>query len=205
MRRCSRAFPDDFESWNNLGNVRARARRPRTARSAAFRAGDPAPARHRRDGAQPVRRARPRRAARRAGGGDARGGADRPGRRRGCRPNSAWPRPRRAISRRRARLSARRSGSIPATSPLMLELGLLLEICNRRRRSRRVGRAAAPGGAELGFIKAWALRRQGQFAEALPLAEATPDTINPVRRAQLLAELTTGSASRRAPSPPSPR
>ncbi|MFL6858154.1 MAG: tetratricopeptide repeat-containing sulfotransferase family protein [Allosphingosinicella sp.] len=42
---------------------------------------------------------------------------------------------------------------------------------------------------ELGFLRAWALRRQGRFAEALPLAEAVPDTIHPVRRAHLVAEL----------------
>lgn len=43
--------------------------------------------------------------------------------------------------------------------------------------------------AELGFIKAWALRRQGRFAEALPLAEAVPPTVHPVRRARLVAEI----------------
>lgn len=42
---------------------------------------------------------------------------------------------------------------------------------------------------EMGFLRAWALRRQGRFAEALPLAEATPPTIHPVRRAHLIAEL----------------
>jgi tetratricopeptide (TPR) repeat protein len=42
---------------------------------------------------------------------------------------------------------------------------------------------------EIGFLKAWALRRQGRFEEALPLAEATPPTIHPVRRAHLVAEL----------------
>ena len=74
-----------------------------------------------------------------------------------------------------------------------LELGLLLENLNRvdelaglvdagRRRtaSRRPSSASS---------RAWALRRQGRFAEALPLAEAVPASIHPVRRAHLLAEI----------------
>lgn len=68
-----------------------------------------------------------------------------------------------------------------------LELGLLLENLNRV--DDLVALAGEASGPELAFIKAWALRRQGKFAEALPLAESTPATINPVRRAQLLAEL----------------
>ena len=39
------------------------------------------------------------------------------------------------------------------------------------------------------FIRAWALRRQGRFAEALPLIEAVPASIDPMRRAQLLGEI----------------
>ncbi len=73
-----------------------------------------------------------------------------------------------------------------------LELGLLFENLNRvEELAALVERAEAQGMAdpELGFIKAWALRRQGRFAEALPLAEAIPPTIHPVRRARLLAEL----------------
>jgi len=80
----------------------------------------------------------------------------------------------------------------PHSVSAWLELGLLLENLNRvDDLAALVGEAEATGltGAELGFVKAWALRRQGRFEEALPLAEATPSTINPVRRAQLLAEL----------------
>ena len=75
----------------------------------------------------------------------------------------------------------------PETIAAWLELGLLLENLNRV--DDLVALAGAAQGPELAFIKAWALRRQGKFAEALPLAEATPETINPVRRSQLLAEL----------------
>jgi tetratricopeptide (TPR) repeat protein len=73
-----------------------------------------------------------------------------------------------------------------------VELGLLLETRNRiDDLAALVDEAEAKGlaGAEIGFLRAWTLRRQGRFAEALPLAEATPATISPVRRAQLLAEI----------------
>lgn len=73
-----------------------------------------------------------------------------------------------------------------------LELGMLLENLNRV--DELVGlvetaEANGVGEAELGFIRAWALRRQGRFAEARPIAEAIPETIHPVRRAHLLADL----------------
>lgn len=80
----------------------------------------------------------------------------------------------------------------PRNVAAFLELGLLLENLNRTEElSALAGAAQESGlaGAEIGFIQAWALRRQGRFAEALPLAEAVPASINPVRRAQLLAEL----------------
>jgi tetratricopeptide (TPR) repeat protein len=77
-------------------------------------------------------------------------------------------------------------------TPAYLELGLLLENLNRVDELAGLVDMAKQRGvaeAELDFIRAWALRRQGKFAEALPLAEATPPTINPVRRAHLIAEL----------------
>jgi tetratricopeptide (TPR) repeat protein len=73
-----------------------------------------------------------------------------------------------------------------------LELGLLLENLNRTEELAdlvEAGKARGLAGAEPGFIQAWSLRRQGRFAEALPLALATPETIHPVRRSQLIAEL----------------
>ena len=72
-----------------------------------------------------------------------------------------------------------------------LELALLLETSNRTDElDALVEQAeAAAGGPETDFIRAWALRRQGRFAEALALIEGVPDTIDPMRRAQLLAEL----------------
>ena len=73
-----------------------------------------------------------------------------------------------------------------------VELGLLLETRNKiEDLAALVEEGAAKGlaGAEIGFLRAWTLRRQGRFAEALPLAQATPASINPVRRAQLLAEV----------------
>jgi tetratricopeptide (TPR) repeat protein len=72
-----------------------------------------------------------------------------------------------------------------------LELGLLYENLNRiDDLEKLVAEAEKRGveGAELGFLRAWVLRRQGDFAAALPLAEAAPETISPIRRYQLIAE-----------------
>jgi tetratricopeptide (TPR) repeat protein len=77
----------------------------------------------------------------------------------------------------------------PRATSAYLELGLLLENLNRIDDLAALVAQAEAAGPEIDFIKAWALRRQGRFKEALPLAEATPATINPVRRAQLVAEL----------------
>lgn len=73
-----------------------------------------------------------------------------------------------------------------------LELGLLLENLNRIDDFAALVAEAEERSlpaAELDFLKAWLLRRQHRFAEALPLAERAADTINPVRRHQLIAEL----------------
>lgn len=73
-----------------------------------------------------------------------------------------------------------------------LELAMLLENLNRTEELDRLAdeaEAKLSDRSEGAFIRAWALRRQGRHAEALPLAEATPATIHPVRRAQLIAEL----------------
>ena len=80
----------------------------------------------------------------------------------------------------------------PRSASAWLELALLLENHNRVDELAALAdeaEARGPDGPELAFIKAWALRRQGRIEEALALAEATPATINPIRRAQLLAEL----------------
>jgi tetratricopeptide (TPR) repeat protein len=76
----------------------------------------------------------------------------------------------------------------PAFAPAYVELGLLLETRNRLDAFAALIEAAPPV-PEIGFLKAWLLRRQGRFAEALPLAEAVPASIDPVRRSQLLGEL----------------
>ena len=76
----------------------------------------------------------------------------------------------------------------PAFTPAYVELGLLLETQNRLEDLALLVEAA-PASPETGFLKAWLLRRRGRFAEALPLAEAAPASISPVRRAQLLGEL----------------
>ena len=72
-----------------------------------------------------------------------------------------------------------------------LELAILLENLNRLDDlAALVEQAeATAGGAETNFIRAWALRRQGRFEEALKLVEAVPPSIDPMRRAELLAEI----------------
>jgi tetratricopeptide (TPR) repeat protein len=79
----------------------------------------------------------------------------------------------------------------PGNISAYLELAVLLENLNRvDDLAGLVDQAeATAGGPETNFIRAWALRRQGRFAEALPLVEAVPDSIDPMRRAQLLAEI----------------
>jgi len=80
----------------------------------------------------------------------------------------------------------------PDSIAAYVELGLMLETQNRiEDLDALIDETDAKGliGAEIGFLRGWSLRRQGRFAEALPLAEATPASINPVRRAQLLAEV----------------
>ena len=73
-------------------------------------------------------------------------------------------------------------------TPAFIELGLLLETQNRLADLEAL-LGAAPAAPELAFLEAWLLRRRGRFAEALPLAEAAPASIEPARRAQLLGEI----------------
>jgi tetratricopeptide (TPR) repeat protein len=77
-------------------------------------------------------------------------------------------------------------------TPAYLELGVLLENLNRvDALSALVDEAEARGleEAELDFLRAWSLRRQGRFEEAFPLARKVPVSINPIRSAQLLGEV----------------
>lgn len=82
-------------------------------------------------------------------------------------------------------------GLYPREAGAYLELAMLLENLNRiEDLAALADEAAAAGiGREADFIRAWALRREGRFAEALPLIEALPETIDPVRRHQLLGEV----------------
>ncbi len=73
-----------------------------------------------------------------------------------------------------------------------LELGLMLENLNRIDDLEALieeAEAAAFAAPEIDFLRAWALRRRGRFDEALPFAEAAPDTIDPIRRMNLLGEI----------------
>lgn len=72
-----------------------------------------------------------------------------------------------------------------------LELGLLLENDNRLDEldAHLAECEALDPAAELAFLKAWSLRRRDRFAEAQIEADRIPDTINPIRTAQVRAEI----------------
>ncbi|HYI64489.1 MAG TPA: sulfotransferase [Allosphingosinicella sp.] len=184
------AFPADFESWNNLGNVHAALGDADGAVSAfrqaimlrpdivemVFNLSDALAAADRHDERQAVMREAAR-----------------------VSPDNAAVQTELGLAESSVRDfdSAERAfraaiGLDPKAASAWLELGLLLENLNRVDDLAALSAEAEESGLtgpEPGFLKAWALRRQGKFAEALPLAEATPETINPVRRTQLLAEL----------------
>lgn len=184
------AQPDDAESWNNLGNAHAALDRWDEALAAFARAAFLRP-----------RDARPRVNALRA-----LGRADRRAERLAQAEAAVAALPDEAELRLQLGLAAAAMGEngaaeaalrtairlAPGDAGAYLELGLLLENLNRLDDLDALvaqgERAGAPEG-EIGFLKAWSLRRRGRFAAALPLAEAAPDTIDPIRRAQLLGDL----------------
>lgn len=80
----------------------------------------------------------------------------------------------------------------PAHARIYLEYGMMLESLNRiEDLASLVGMARSRGldAAEINFVEAWLLKRTGRFAEALQLAEKTDGKVNPSRRAQLIGEL----------------
>jgi len=72
-----------------------------------------------------------------------------------------------------------------------LELGLLLENANRLDElDAHIAQCEELGTSEeLAFLKGWSLRRREQFEEAAEFAARIPETINPIRTAQLRAEI----------------
>jgi tetratricopeptide (TPR) repeat protein len=184
------AFPDDFESWNNLGNVRLAADdadgavdafrtalrlRPDIVEILFNLSEALAVAEHHDERLAAMREAA------RISPADARIQTERGLAAASVRAHEE------AETAYRAALRAD-----PHFLSAYLELGLLYENLNRVDALADLVAEAERAGmddAELGFIRAWALRRQGRFDEALPIAEAIPETIHPVRRARLLAEL----------------
>jgi len=184
------AQPDDFESWNNLGNARAAMGDGEGAvvaleRAINLRRDMPALyinlSKLLADLDQPEPRQRTMREAARIAPNDpevlhelglAEAGAN---------------------DRRAAEAAFRAAiANSPGFTPAYLELALLLENLNRVEALESVVEDAerrAGDAPEIGYLRAWVLRRRGKFAEALPLAEAAPDTISAVRRHQLVAEL----------------
>lgn len=184
------AFPADFESWNNLGNLRAAAGDTAGAVAALQRAIALRPDRveiviNLSNVLGDAERVETRQAVMREA---ARAGADNADVQVELGLAEAAAQDFEAAERAYREAIRLRPASIAA----YVELGLLLETGNRiEALAALVDEAEAGGlaGAEIGFLRAWALRRQGRFAEALPLAEATPASISPVRRAQLLGEI----------------
>jgi tetratricopeptide (TPR) repeat protein len=80
----------------------------------------------------------------------------------------------------------------PGLATAFLERGLLLERGNNLERLPALLAEAADQGvasAELGYLNALALERDGKLAEALAAAEAAPAADDPGRRAQLVGRL----------------
>jgi tetratricopeptide (TPR) repeat protein len=177
------AFPEDFESWNNLGNVRLAAHDANGA-AEAFRTA----IRLRPDIVEMVFNLSEALAA--AERHDERLAAMRQDPRLQTELGLAAASVRAHDEAEQAFRAALRAD--PRCLSAYLELGLLLENLNRVDELAALVATAETAGVddpELGFLKAWTLRRQGRLEEALPIAEAIPETIHPVRRARLLAEL----------------
>jgi tetratricopeptide (TPR) repeat protein len=188
--RALAAVPDDFESWNNLGNVRAAQADSDGAIAALRRAAALRP------DAAPVRLNLARALAK----------AERYGEQlEAVRAANALtpddPEILTELGLAEASVedyagAQRAFRAAIAADPLhlaaYLELGVLLEALNKTDALRELADQAAAQGLperEAGFLRAWALRREGRYAEALPLAEGAADAINPVRRTQLIGEL----------------
>ncbi len=184
-----RAFPGDWESFNNYGNVLLGLDRPDEAVAAFQQAIRLRPDRQEMvfnlsDALARAERHEERRAVMRAcaaiDGDDARVQTEL-----GLAEAAADDLP---AAERAFRAAVRLDSADPAA---WLELGLVLEVQNRTGELTALAAEAelAGLGTEAHFLKAWALRRQGLHEAALAEAEATPETINPVRRQQLLAGL----------------
>jgi tetratricopeptide (TPR) repeat protein len=182
--------PDDFETWNNLGNVRAAQGNPDAAIIALGRAVALRP------DVVPMAMNLSEILAR----------ADRPQARQALMRDAAARAPDNAevmtelgLAEAGARDHAAAERAFreairlnPQALAAYVELGVLLENLNRLDDLDALVSAAEANGVtavEVDFLKAWNLRRQGRFEEALPLAEATPASINPIRRTQLIAEV----------------
>lgn len=80
----------------------------------------------------------------------------------------------------------------PGLPSAYLEFGMMLERLNRLDELEDLiadARAVGCNGPEIDFIAAWALRRRGRFAEAWPLAQGSAAGIDPGRHAQLVGEI----------------
>lgn len=189
-RRALAAMPDDYEGWNNLGNACAQAGDGDGAIAAFERAINLKPDLpvlyiNLSKALMPLDRAEDRQRVMRIAADVA--------------PEDAEVQAELGLAEAGARdfvaaeAALRRSIKIaPAEMPAYVDLGLMLENLNRiDDLEALIEQADAAGlkGGEVDFLRAWLLRRRGDLDGALQLAERTPDTISPVRRSQMIAEL----------------
>jgi tetratricopeptide (TPR) repeat protein len=184
------AQPDDFQIWNNLGNVRMAAGDPQGAASAFDQAlllrADVIPIYLNLSEALAkshqfaARQAAMREAARRAPE-DPQVQTDLGLAEAAMRDLDAAE----AAFRAAIRLA-------PQAPAAYVELGLMLETANRvdalDALLAQAERNRVPAG-ETEFLRAWSLRRHGNVAAALQSAERIPETIHDIRRGQLLGDL----------------
>jgi len=80
----------------------------------------------------------------------------------------------------------------PSEPRAYLELGMMLESLNRVEDMERLleeARQHGASGGQIDFLEASVFKRKGRFAEALKLAEAIGDDVNPSRKGQLIGEV----------------
>lgn len=189
-RQVVAAFPEDFESWNNLGNALAASGRPAEAAEALNRAIllRPAIPELRINAAKLLsqlgryadQRSLIRTAAQHF-------------------PDNADIQYELGLAESAMRdpdlaeLAFRRALAIdPKHLAATLELGMLLENLNRLEDLQHLITQAEQAGVaacELDFLRASTLRRQGDFAQAHTLLGQVPETIDPIRREHLLGEV----------------
>ena len=184
------ADPADFQTWNNLGNVRLAAGDPEAAAVAFDRAVQLRPEMislylNLSEALGAARRLKDRQTVMREAAGRAPGDAAVQ-----TELGLAEAGMRDLMAAERAFRAAMRLA--PADPAPYIELGLLYETANEIGALDRLladAERAGVGAGEVSFLRAWSLRRHGDAAAALAEAERIPDTVRGLRRSQLLGDM----------------